>query len=191
MYDLLKFLHVLIAVFMSVPLYNLVVVNERAAVGKDVSVDVDRYFENIIRGGARRCFVFQFSALASGVLLLIYGVGFAAVLSNLALALKTIILFLMMGLLSYVHFVLQPRIDALLAGATTERIPGEILSQMSPLRLRRKRLAAFCLFLLIAEVIFGAQAFSPFDLRITSGLLILAALFSRHAYKSLLKFGWI
>ncbi len=45
MYDLAKFLHIITAVFMSVPLYNLVVVNERGRMGKGVPADVDRFFE--------------------------------------------------------------------------------------------------------------------------------------------------
>jgi hypothetical protein len=49
LYDTLKFLHVITVVFMAAPLYNLVVVNERVRFGK-AHLDVDRYFENLIRG---------------------------------------------------------------------------------------------------------------------------------------------
>ncbi|MFQ5868294.1 MAG: hypothetical protein ACE5JC_00180 [Candidatus Zixiibacteriota bacterium] len=191
MYDILKFLHIITAVFMSVPLYNLVVVNERGRMGKDVSVEVDRYFENIIRGGAKRCFVFQLTILISGILMLVTGIGLEALLSNAVLALKTVILFVLMGLLSHVHFGLQPRIDRLLGEVSAQRIPGEVLSELSPLRLRRKRLAAFCLFLLITEVILGVQTFAPLGIIITVMLLVIGALFTWHAYKSLIRFGWI
>ena len=64
MYDVVKFLHIITTVFMSVPLYNLVVVNERGRMGKDVSVDVDRYFENIIRGGPAVVLSFNLPSLS-------------------------------------------------------------------------------------------------------------------------------
>ena len=68
MYDVMKFLHVLTVVFMAAPLYNLIVVNERAKFGK-AHIQVDRYFESLIRGNATRCYVFQVTALVTGVLL--------------------------------------------------------------------------------------------------------------------------
>ena len=65
--DLLKALHVIAVVFMAAPLYNLIVVNERVRFGK-APLEVDQYFENIIRGNSTRCYVFQLTALVSGVL---------------------------------------------------------------------------------------------------------------------------
>ena len=44
----------------------------------------DRYFENIIRRGAVRCFVFQASVLVSGLLLLMVGPRGLASLLTLA-----------------------------------------------------------------------------------------------------------
>jgi len=72
MYEVTKFLHVLTVVFMAAPLYNLIVVNERARFGKAPAA-VDRYFENLIRGNAIRCYVFQLTALATGILLIPIG----------------------------------------------------------------------------------------------------------------------
>lgn len=84
LYNLLKFLHVLGFVFMSTPLFNLIVVNERALLGPSFNYQVDRYMENIIRRGASRCFVFQFTVLISGVLLLIFGpLGHSIALASL------------------------------------------------------------------------------------------------------------
>lgn len=191
MYDVVKFFHIITTVFMSVPLYNLVVVNERGRMGKDVSVDVDRYFENIIRGGANRCFVFQLTILITGLLLLIDGVGLSELWSNSTLTLKIILLLVMTGLLSYVNFGLQPRIDRFLSSVSGERIPDDVLAKMSPLRLRRKRLAAICLFLLITEVILGVQVFAPLGTVVTIILEAAAALFAWRAYKSVIQFGWI
>ena len=53
-YDLLRFLHVIGFVFMSIPLFNLIVVNERTLLGTSFNYDTDRYMENIIRHGAKR-----------------------------------------------------------------------------------------------------------------------------------------
>jgi hypothetical protein len=60
LYDALKFLHILSFVFMSIPLFNLIVVNERATMwgGRGVVYATDRYMENIIRRSAKRCFIF-------------------------------------------------------------------------------------------------------------------------------------
>jgi hypothetical protein len=192
MYDLAKFIHIITAVFMSVPLYNLVVVNERGRMGKGVPTDVDRFFENIIRGGAGRCFVFQMTVFITGVWLLLAGsLGIAAIWTDLVIALKTLALISLTVLLSYVNGILQPKIDRAMEGVTGSTIPDDILSVIGPLRSRRKRMAAFCLFLLIIEIILGAQVYSRFGLALTIGLLIAGALFSWRAYKSLVRFGWI
>ena len=72
-YDILLFLHIISFVFMSVPLFNLIVVNERALLGVKFNYYADRYMENIILHGATRCFVFQTSVFITGLLLLIFG----------------------------------------------------------------------------------------------------------------------
>ena len=192
MYDLLKFLHIITAVFMSVPLYNLIVVNERAKMGKDVPTDVDHYFENIIRGGANRCFVFQMTVFISGILLLIVGsLGISALWSDLVIALKTLLLIALTFLLAHVNFNIQPKIDNAIEGMSGPRLPKDILSLIGPLRSKRKKMAAFCLFLLIAEIILGAQVYSRFGFTTTIVLFLAGALFSWHAYKSRLRFGWV
>ena len=71
-YDILKFLHFISFVFMSVPLFNLIVVNERVLVGTSFIYHIDRYMENIIRRGAIRCFIFQSTVLITGLLFLIF-----------------------------------------------------------------------------------------------------------------------
>ncbi|MEW5702167.1 MAG: hypothetical protein AB1792_08065 [Candidatus Zixiibacteriota bacterium] len=189
---ILVFAHVITVVFMSVPLYNLVVVNERARMGKDAGVRVDRYFEAVIRGGARRCFVFQLTALLSGIALVVVdGIGFQGLWSDAVLSAKTVILFLLMGLLSHIHFSVQPGIDALLASVTGETVPADVAAHMAPFRLRRKRLAAVCLFLLITEVALGMQVFSHWTPSAIVVVEILAGLFAWRAYKSVVPFGWV
>jgi hypothetical protein len=192
-YDILKFLHVMSFVFMSVPLFNLIVVNERAKLGVPFNYYADRYMENIIRRGATRCFVFQSTVLITGILLLVLGpLGIGALWSNWILLVKTLLLFTLMGLLSYVHFSLQPKIESILSDIGPETaVPDGLAAQLMPYRVRRKKLATFCLFLVITIIILGLQVYSTFSPILTIALIGLAAVFAFRANKTLLRFGWV
>ena len=108
-------------VFMSVPLFNLIVVNERALLGVSFNYYADRYMENIIKNGAHRCYVFQSTVLITGLLLLLFGpLGIEALWMNWVILAKTILLFILMGMLFYVHFKLQPKIESLLSDFNPE-----------------------------------------------------------------------
>jgi hypothetical protein len=193
LYPVLRFLHVMAFVFMSVPLFNLIVVNERAQLGSSFSYDADRYMENIIRRGAARCFAFQGTVLVTGLLLLLVGpLGITALWGNWVLLVKTLLLFGLMGLLSYVHLRLQPSIDAVLAEARPDAPPPEDLpGRVRPLRALRKRLATLCLFLVIVTIILGMQVYGTFSAGLTVALIVLAGLFAWRVNKSLIRFGWI
>ena len=191
-YDILKFLHLISFVFMSVPLFNLIVVNERVLVGTSFIYHVDRYMENIIRRGAIRCFVFQSTVLITGVLLLILGpLGIKSIWQNWVLLAKTLLLFTLMGLLSYVHFSLQPKIEALLVNLSTDSpVPEGLMGKLKPYRVRRKKLATFCLFIVITIIILGLQVDRTFNPILNIGLIVLAGLFALRANKTLVRFGW-
>jgi len=191
--SVLRFLHVLAFVFMSVPLFNLIVVNERAALGVSFDYHADRYLENIIRRGATRCFVFQATVLVTGVLLLVAGpLGIAALWSNPILLAKTLLLFTLAGLLSYVHLRLQPRIEAILADLRPDQpVPEDLMSRLKPPRVLRKRLATLCLFLVLTIIILGMQVYRRFDPLLTGALIALAGLFAWRANRTLLRFGWL
>ena len=193
LHDALKFLHFLSFVFMSVPLFNLIVVNERTMMGSSLVHGTDRYMENIIRRGATRCYVFQTSVLVTGILLLIFGrLGIESLWQNWVVLAKTLLLFVLMGLLSYVHFGLQPKIEGLLADLKPdEPTPEGLAAQLKPYRVQRKRLATFCLFVVITTIILGLQVYRTFSPELTLALLALAALFAWRANKTLLRFGWI
>ena len=190
LYDLLKFLHILTVVFMAAPLYNLVVVNERVKFGK-AHIQVDRYFENLIRGNATRCYVFQVTALVTGVILVGLGGSLVSLVTNWVLLTKLIILLVLTGLLSVVAFSLQPRIDGLLAQVTGDAISQEIAAQIGPVRLRRKRLAATCLFMVISTVLLGLQVSAPFGIPLNALLLLLAAVFAWRVYRTPIPYGWL
>ncbi len=190
-YDAVKFVHILAVVFMSAPLYNLIVVNERVRLGS-APFAVDRYFENIIRGATLRCYVYQLTALVTGLLLLpLAGLPWASLVENGVLLAKVLLLLALMSLLSMVHFRVQPAIDRLLNQVEGDQIPKEIAEQITPLRMSRKRLAAICLFLVIIIVLLGLQVFAKFGFPLTALFIVLAALFSWRVYKTPIRFGWM
>ena len=190
-YNIAKFAHVLGFAFMSIPLFNLIVVNERALMGPSFNYETDRYFENIIKRGAVRCYVFQFTVFISGLIIVVIGPGISAMITNWVLATKTIILFSLMGLLSYVHFSLQPKIEELLSSFDSNNEPPENFALiLAPFRIKRKKLATLCLFLVITAIILGLQTYIRHDPLVMIGLILLAAIFSYRANKSLIRFGW-
>lgn len=190
-YDAAKFLHILTVVFMAAPLYNLIVVNERLRFGQ-APYAVDRYFENLIKTNAVRCFVFQATAFVTGILLILLpGQPLTVLFTNQILLAKFSLLLVLTILLSYVHFGIQRRIEALLAQVQGEHIPPAIAEQLRPWRARRKKLAGFCLFFVITLVLLGLQVYTRFGLGLTGLLLLLAALFSWRVYKTNIPYGWI
>ncbi len=193
MENILRVLHVITFVFMSVPLFNLIVVNERARMGSAFNYATDRYMENIIGHSAIRCFVFQFTALTTGILLLVYGpLGISGLWQNPIVLLKTLLLFILMGLLSFVHFRLQPRIEAILQTVSVQQPAEEnLMAQLKPHRMLRKKLATTCLFLVLTSIILGLQVYGVYPLSLTLALIGLAALFTWRANKTLIRFGWL
>jgi hypothetical protein len=179
-------------VFMSFPLFNLIVVNERALLGSQLNYYADRYMENIIKHGAYRCFVFQLTVFLTGILLLIAGpLGIESLWKNLIILLKTILLLILMSLLSYVHFNLQPKIENILKSLKPDKeVPDDLGSQLKPYRIRRKKLATLCLFLVITTIILGLQVYAIFPLVLTLVLILLAALFAFRAGKTGIRLGW-
>lgn len=189
LYTAVKVFHVVTVVFMSIPMFNLIVVNERAAMGP-FNYPVDRFFENLIGHGARRCFVFQLTVLVTGILLLVLGPGINALWENPVLLAKTLLLFALTGLLSYVHSQLQPRIEGLMAQVKPEAPPPEaVLASLKPIRALRKKLASYCLFILLTIIILGLQIVG-FNAGLTAVLMVLAAAFSFRAFKAPVPFGW-
>jgi hypothetical protein len=111
--------------------------------------------------------------------------------TNWVLLFKFLFLLALMGLLSWVTFGIQPRIDGLLEQVQGETIPAEVVSQIAPLRGLRKRLAATCLFLVIVTVLLGLQVFSRFNPAVTAGLILLGALFAWRVYQTPIPYGWV
>jgi hypothetical protein len=190
-YDIVKFFHILAVVFMAAPLYNLIVVHERRRMGK-VPFVVDRYFENIIKGAAIRCYVYQLTALFTGILLIpLGGFHWSDLIENPILLGKLLLLLLLTVLLSVVHFQIQPTIEAILAKVQGNEIPEAITKQIAPIRLRRTRLATVCLFIVITIVLLGLQITSRFGPLATAILIVIAGLFSWRVYRTGVRIGWL
>lgn len=187
---ILRVIHIVNAVLMAWPFYPLVTVNQRARLGPPLGDRADTYLENVIKNRTMPCFVFQATALISGLaLVLLRGRGLSALLTHPALGLKVLLLLLIAGLLSYVHVSVQPQIDALFAQAGNP-IPADIASRLGALRLRRKRMASICLFVVLTIVVLGVKVWAPFPLWLTALLIAGIAVFTWRAYRSVTPDGW-
>lgn len=192
-YDLLRFIHVISFVFMCVLLFNLIVANERVMLGISFNYEADSHLENIIKNGFNWCYTFQSTTLITGILLLLLGnIGLQGLWNDWIVITKTIILIVLMGTVSYVHFKLQPKIESFLSVIKTDReLPDSIFLKLKPYRLVRKWITAFYLFLVISAIVLGIQVYAPFNPLLTIILIAISGLFSLRADRILLRFGWI
>jgi len=189
--DILRVIHIVNAILMAWPFYALVTVNQRAHLGPPLGDRVDTYMENIIKNRSIPCFVFQGTALATGLaLVLLRGLGLDALLSHPVLGLKFLLLLLIAGLLTYVHVALQPQVDALFAKAASP-VPPDLASRIGALRLRRKRIATICMFVVLTVSMFGVQVWAAFPLWLSALLVMAIVIFTWRAYKSVTPYGWV
>ena len=189
--SILKVIHIVTAILMAWPLYALVAVNQRARLGPPLGDRADTYMENIIKNRTIPCFVFQGTVLVTGLaLVLLRGLGLDALVTNPILGLKFLLLLVIAGLLAYVHTSLQPRIDALFAQAGSNPVPQEIAQQIGIRRLRRKRIASICMFVVLTVAMLGVQVWAPFPLWLTVVLVLAIGVFTWRAYSSVTPYGW-
>jgi len=192
-YDLLRFFHVISFVFMCVLLFNLIVANERVLLGISFNYEADNHLENIIKNGFNWCYIFQATTLITGLLLLLLGnIGIEGLWTDWIVITKTIILIVLMGTVSYVHFKLQPKIESFLSVIKTDReVPGIIFLKLKPYRVLRKWITTFYLFLVISAIVLGIQVYATFNPILSIILIGISGLFSLRADRILLRFGWI
>lgn len=188
--SVLRVIHVVNAVLMAWPFYALVLVNQRARLGSPLGDRADMYLENIIKNRTVPCFVFQATALVTGLaMVLVSGLGIGALLTHPALGVKLLLLLLIGGLLAYVNWGVQPRLDALFAQAGSP-VPAETAAQIGRLRLWRKRIASTCLFVVLTNTMLGVQAWVAFPAWLTLVLVAAITLFVWRAFRSLTSYGW-
>lgn len=190
--SIVRVVHVVTAVLMAWPFYALVAVNNRARLGPPLGGRADTYMENIIKNRTIPCFIFQATAMVTGLaLILLRGLGPRALTTNPALGVKFLLLLLIAGLLAYVHFTLQPAIDKLFTASNGNSVPPQTATRIQTLRLRRKRIAAICLFSVLAMVVLGVRVWKPFPVWLTALLRVVIAIFTRRAYSSVTPYGWV
>lgn len=190
--SILKVIHVLTAILMAWPFYALVSVNQRVRLGPPLGDRVDAYMENIIKNRTVPCYVFQATALITGLALMsLRGLGLGSLVTNPVLGIKFLLLLLIAGLLTYVHIRLQPQIDLLFEKSASNPIPAEAAARIGPLRAQRKRIASICLFSVLTIAMFGMQVWVAFPLWLTGVLLVAIAAFTWRAYQSQIPYGWV
>lgn len=188
--SVLRVIHVVNAVLMAWPFYALVLVNQRARLGPPLGDRADTYLENIIKNRTVPCFVFQATALVTGLaMVLVSGLGIGALLTHPALGVKLLLLLLIGGLLAYVNWGVQPRLDALFAQAGSP-VHAETAAQIGRLRLWRKRIASTCLFVVLTNTMLGFQAWVAFPAWLTLVLVAAITPFVWRAFRSLTSYGW-
>ncbi|HEX9076441.1 MAG TPA: hypothetical protein VF932_11720 [Anaerolineae bacterium] len=188
---ILRVVHILTAILMAWPAYALVAVNQRGRLGPPLGDRADLYMENIIKNRVVPCYVFQATALVTGLALVFTrGLGLEALVTNWVLGLKFLLLLAIGGLLSAVTFYFQPRIDALFAKKGEGKIAEADAAQIRTLRTRRKQLSSLCLFCVLTAAMLGVQVGAPFPLWLTGVLLIAIAAFTWRAYSTVTAWGW-
>lgn len=187
----LRVIHIINAILMAWPIYALVTVNQRVRLGPPLGDRADVYMENIIKNRSIPCFVFQGTAMASGLALIyVRSQSLQPLWSNPVLALKFLLLLLISATLSYVHFRMQPRIDALFAQGSGP-IEGDLAARIGALRVRRKRLASLCMFAVLTVAMLGVQAIAPLPPWLTAVLVVAIALFTLRVYRTEAAYGWV
>lgn len=181
-------LHVIAMAFMSAPLFALIVVGERARFAVPPGYNTDRYMENIIKSQPPRCYAYMAVVLVTGIVL-IGSRGWN--LADWALISKLAVFTVLVFLLSYVHFGIQPQIEQILAGGKPgDEVPADKRPTLVRWRTRRKRLAATCLFLVLTSLIFGVKVTLAYSWWLSLIFVVLAALFAWRAFRKPVPFGW-
>lgn len=181
--------HLVAMLFMAAPLYMLIIVGERARFAVPPGYNTDRYMENIIKGQPIRCYAYMAVILVTGILL-IWAKGW--VWTDWALIIKLVAFALLVSLLSVVHFYIQPHVEQVLAGCKPgEEIPAKDRPTLVAWRVRRKRLAATCLFLVLTALIMGVRLTWGYALWLAVLFVVLAALFAWRAYRTPIRLGWL
>jgi hypothetical protein len=186
-YAVVLLFHLLAMLFMAAPLYMLVIVNERARFTIPASYNTDRYMENIIKNQPARCYAYLGVIVVTG-LLLTWNKG---LWTDWALIIKLVVTAALFLLLSYVHRGIQPQVEAILDKVKPgEEIPASERPTLVKWRMRRKRLSATCLFLVLTALIMGLRVTLSYSPLLVAVFMVLAALFAWRAYRVPVRLGW-
>lgn len=185
----LLLVHLASMLFMAAPLYALIMTGERMRVNLPPGYNTDRFLENGLKGQPLRCYGYLTIILVSG-LLLMGNSGWPW--SNWALLAKLGVVVLIVLLLSYVHFYIQPRIEKVFEGLKAgEEVPAKDRPTLVFWRTRRRKLSAVCLFLVLSALLLGVKVTWPYSPWLLIIFLVGAALFAYRAYRKLVPLGWV
>lgn len=181
-------LHLITTLFMAAPLYGLLVANERGRFPVPPGYNTDRYVENVLKSQPIRCYAYLTVILITGVLLT-WARGW--IWTDWSLILKLVSFATLTGLLSYVHFGVQPHIERILATVKSgEEIAAKDRPTLLKWRIRRKRSSAVCLFLVLTSLMMGVRLTWGYAPWLAAVFIVAAALFAWRVYRSPLRFGW-
>ncbi len=187
-YIVVLLLHMIAMLFMAAPLYALLAVGERGRFTVPPNYNTDRYLENILKSQPIRCYAYLAVIMVTGFLL-IWARGW--VWADWALISKLVAFAILVSLLSYVHFTIQPHIESILTGwKPGEEIPSEKKPAFLAWRGRRKRLAGICLFLVLTSVIMGVRVTLGYAPWLAIVFMVVAALFAWRVYRTPVRLGW-
>jgi hypothetical protein len=187
-YIVVLLFHLLGMLFMAAPLYALLAVNERGRFTIPPNYNTDRYLENILKNQPLRCYAYLAVILVTGILLTWYK---GWIWTDWALIAKLVAFIALVSLLSYVHFVIQPHIEAILTGwKPGEEVPADKKPTFLAWRGRRKRLAGICLFLVLTALIMGLRVTLVYAWWLAAAFTVVAALFAWRVYRTPVRFGW-
>jgi hypothetical protein len=189
--NIVQVIHILNALLMAWPIYALVTVNQRGRLGPPLGDRTDVFMENIIKNRTIPCFVFQATALISGIsLILLRGMDLNVLLSNPIMAAKFFPLLIIIILLAYIHSSIQPRIDSLFKTSEGGSIAKEVAAEINSLRLKRKRIASVCMFVVLSVSMLGIQVWAPFPAWLTVLFVVAIIAFTWRSFKSTTPYGW-
>ena len=181
-------LHLIATLFMAAPLYALISVNERARFTVPPNYNTDRFLENMIKHQPIRCYAYLAALFITGILLT-WARGW--IWLDWALIAKLVSATTMGFLLSYVHFNIQPHIEAVLDKLKPgEEVSAEDRATLMFWRSRRKRLAGICLFLVLTALIMGVRVTWGYAPWLVAVFMVGAALFAWRVYRTPVRLGW-
>lgn len=189
--DVLRVIHLFTAIFMAWPFYALVAVKQRIRLGEPLGDRTDLYMENIIKNRTIPCLIFQFTAGITGIaLMLLRGMPITALYTNYAVMFKVVLLTFVIGLLTYVHLNLQPKIDELFDQVGDGPMLPEIAQSINPLRKLRARFALVCLFCVLIIALLAVQVWVAFPLWLNGVLVAAITAFTWRTFNSYMQYGW-
>ena len=122
--------------------------------------------------------------------MLLRGLPLGALYTNVALAIKVVLLVYVFGLLSYVHLILQPKIDDLFAQAGEGTMLPELAAKIGAFRKRRTRFATSCLFCVLIISLMALQVWVMYPLWLNVVLLGAIIVFTWRTFNSYMAYGW-